>query len=190
MLASIVREHDLQTTVRLASYADLFGGEPLLTFPYSDFGSPDDDIRVEVLVYPLLDCVALVTNGFSAGGRPRRELIQYCKHGRRADAHRLHAAAYDCVEVGRWLDFGSAISLPYPSGSAWPHTVFLPPPVQAHSDFEITVDGDPMKFLWHVPLSSSEFDYQYDHGIPALLRGMSSVGLPWVFDEATRPVLR
>jgi hypothetical protein len=135
------------------------------------------------------DYVAMVTNGFSDGGHPRRELIQYCQHGRRSDAHRLHSAAYSAVETCHWLEVGSAITLPYPSGSAWPHTVFLPPPVRSHSDFEITVDGDPMKLLWHVPLSDREFDYQRDYGIPALLQGMSNAHVPWIFDETTRPVL-
>jgi hypothetical protein len=181
--------HELQTEVRLSAYADLFGSEPLQVFPYSDFARPDDDIRIELLLYPAGPHVAMVTSGFSDGARPRRELIQYFTHGRRADAHRMHAAAYTAVEAGRWLDFGSAITLPYPSGSAWPHTVFLPPPVKTHSDFEITVDGDPMRLLWHVPLSDTEFDYQREHGISSLLRGMSGAGLPWVFDEATRPVL-
>jgi hypothetical protein len=193
MLASPTHPRVAQSEVRLSAYADLFGGGPAQVFPFSDFASPEDEIRIDVLVYPMrddeVDYVALLTSGLSEGGRPRRELIQYFSHARRADAHRMHGVAYAAVEMGRWLDVGSATTLPYPSGSAWPHTVFLPPPVKAHSDFEITVYGDPMKLLWHAPLSSGEFDYQRDHGMPALLRGMSNARLPWIFDEATRPVL-
>jgi hypothetical protein len=136
------------------------------------------------------DHVAMVTDGLSDQGRPRREFIQYIPYGRRADAHRLHSTAYSLAVIERSADFGDSITLPYPSGSAWPHAVFLPPPVRAHSDFEMTVDGNPMRFLWHVPLASSEFGYQLQYGIPALLRCMSNFGVPWVFDEATRPVLR
>jgi hypothetical protein len=199
MLASLAHPYEAQTALRRSFYDKLFGAEPLQVFPYSDFTRPDDDIRIEVLAYPVRqrseedevvwERVAMVTNGLSDGGHPRRELIQYLAHGRRSDAHRLHSAAYSAVEMGRWLDSGSAVTLPYPSGSAWPHTIFLPPPVAAHSEFEITTDGEPMKLLWHVPLSDAEFAYQREHGIPALLRGMSTAKLPWFFDEATRPVL-
>jgi hypothetical protein len=199
MPASLFHPYEAQSALCKSSYAALFGSEPIQVFPYSDFTRPDGDIRIEVLVYSLRgldnghefgkDHVALLTNGLSSEGRPRRELIQYFAHGRRTDAHRIHSAAYSAVEMGRWLDFGSAVTLPYPSGSAWPHTVFLPPPVTAHSDFQIAVEGDPVKLLWHVPLSDAEFAYQRDHGIPALLRGMSNAALPWFFDETTRPML-
>lgn len=177
----------------LSAYSALFGDAPVQVFPYSDFTRPDDDIRIDVQVYALQeggrDYVAMVTSGFATYGTVRRELIQYFEHGRRSDAHRLQSAAHSTVEMGRWLDFGSAISLPYPSGSAWPHTLFLPPPLRAHSEFAAG-GGEPLKLLWHVPLSTREFDYQREHGIPALLRGMSNAGLPWVFDETTRPLLR
>lgn len=177
----------------LTAYTTLFGGAPVQVYPYSDFTRPDDDIRIDVQVYHLRlagqDFVAMVTSGFATHGIARRELIQYFEHGRRSDAHRLHSAAQSTVEMGRWLDFGSAITLPYPSGSAWPHTLFLPPPLSAHSEFAAG-ETEPLKLLWHVPLSSREFDYQLEHGIPALLRGMSHARVPWVFDESTRPLLR
>jgi hypothetical protein len=192
MVASHV--HDLALATRMAAYDGLFGGAPVQVFPYADFTRPDDDIQIDVLVYSLResgrDYSAMVTNGFSDGGNPRRELIQYFQHGRRSDAHRLQSAAQAAVEMGRWLDIGSAITLPYPSGSAWPHTIFLPPPLREHSEFEVEIAGGPAKLLWHVPLSDTEFAYQREHGIPVLLRGMSNAGLPWIFDETTRPVLR
>lgn len=178
----------------LTAYAALFGGGPVQVYPYSDFTRQDDDIRIDVEVYPMQESgrnfVAMVTRGFGAHGVVRRELIQYFEHGRRSDAHRLHSAAQSTVEMGRWLDFGSAITLPYPCGSAWPHTLFLPPPLQAHSEFSADGEGEPLRLLWHLPLSGREFEYQREHGIPDLLRGMSNAGLPWVFDETTRPLLR
>ena len=186
----------LATTVhpRLASYAELFGGQPVQIFPYSDFTCPDDDVRINVLVYRVScstdDCVAMVTNGFSEVGRPRRELLQYGPRPRRADAHRLHSAAYAAIQTERRLDYGDTIELPYPAGTAWPNAVLLPPLIRAHSDFEMTADGDPMKLLWHLPLADSELTYKKAHGISALLEGMGTAKLAWIFDEATRPVLR
>jgi len=178
---------------RRAAYGELFGGEAVRVYPWSDFTRPDDAIRIEVLVYPLREPgqnhVVMVTSGYSELGQPRRELIQYLPHGRRADAHRLHSAAYAAAVAGRELDFGSTMTLPYPSGSAWPHTILLPPPVSAHSEFSMEMEGGPVRLLWHVPLSESEFAYQAEYGIGPLLRGMSSAELPWFFDEATRPVL-
>jgi hypothetical protein len=188
MLAPAV--HDRADTARVAAFSALFGSQPTQLFPFSDFTRPDDDIRIDVLVYALKgagrDFAAMVTSGFSERAQPRRELIQYFEHGRHSDAHRLQSAAQSAVEMGRWLDFGSAITLPYPSGSAWPHTLFLPPPMPGHSELA----AGEIKLLWHVPLSDAEFDYQRDYGIPALLRGMSHAAVPWVFDETTRPLLR
>ncbi len=190
MLASLVHPHEVQTEVRMSSYADLFGGPPEQYFAYTDFSHPDDEIRIDVLAYKLKHGVALVTNGLSDAGRPRRELLQYCSHHRRSDAERLHGAAHLAIRTGRQLDYADTLELPHPAGTAWPNAIFLPPQIRSHSDFEITVDGDPLKLLWHLPLSDSELAYKQAHGVSALLEGMSTAKLPWIFDEATRPVLR
>jgi len=177
--------HDVQTEVRMSSYADLFGGPPEQYFTHLD-----DESRIDVLAYKLKLGVALVTNGLSDAGRPRRELLHYCSHPRNADARRLHSVAHLAMKTGRQLDYADTFELPHPAGTAWPNAILLPPQIRSHSDFEITVDGDPLKLLWHLPLSDSELAYKQAHGVSALLEGMSTAKLPWIFDEATRPVLR
>ena len=56
-------------------------------------------------------------------------------------------------------------------------------------EFVFEVEGDPVSFLWHVPISDEERAYKQEHGANALIDRMDAVGLPWVFDENNRPLL-
>lgn len=172
---------------RADALSALFGREPSETFDFWRFTRPDDPLRIDVLAYPLDlngdECVALLTSGLSDSTSAPHELLQYVPRARGADAQRLHGVAYRAVAEGRPLDYAATVTLPRPAGTAWPHAVLLPPPVPEHSE------NGPLKLLWHVPLSDSEFAYQRQHGLPALLKAMSAAKAPWIFDEATRPVL-
>jgi hypothetical protein len=58
-----------------------------------------------------------------------------------------------------------------------------------HREFVFEIEGDPVSFLWHVPISDEERAYKQDHGADALIDRMEAVELPWVFDEKNRPSL-
>jgi hypothetical protein len=58
-----------------------------------------------------------------------------------------------------------------------------------HQEFEMTVEGDPVSLLWHIPISEKEREFKVQHGMNALLDRLEAVKLPWVFDEANRPPL-
>lgn len=192
MTSLLLHPHEGHAHQLRAAYEVLFGGEALDAFEFWQFTRPDDEIRIDLLAYGLGDAaarvIALVTNGLSDWSSARCELVQYVPKVRGADLHRLHALAYGAAAEGRQLDYACTVSLPAPAGSAWPHAVLLPPPVAMHAEVPI-LPGEAVKLLWHVPLAESEFVYQREHGLPALVEAMGAAQAPWVFDEATRPVL-
>ena len=74
-------------------------------------------------------------------------------------------------------------------GTLWKNAFFLLPLIRSHREFVFEVEGDPVSFLWHVPISDEERAYKQEHGADALIDRMDAVGLPWVFDENNRPSL-
>jgi len=47
----------------------------------------------------------------------------------------------------------------------------------------VTVDSDPVNFLWLVPITRAELDLKLEQGLPALLQRFDEGGLNHVLDE-------
>jgi hypothetical protein len=121
----------------------------------------------------------------------RRELIQYFPKCTKGHARRLHNMAWLPLFDGFLLDSYHSVAWEYAAveGTPWKHAFFLAPLIKSHREFVCDVEGDPMTFLWHIPISEKERAYKQEHGAEALIDRMEAVKLPWVFEESNRPVL-
>lgn len=189
------------------AFAELFGGEPVQEFSASQFDRKgDSNILVDVLVYELdvdgsdTPIAVAVTNGMSdqrmaegdTSEQPRRrELIQYLPQCTPDHARRLHSMAWLPHFDGFLLDSYHSIAWPWPAveETPWKNAFFMPPLVRSHRDFSVLVEGEPVTFLWHIPISDQEREFKQRHGANALIDRMQQIRLPWIFDEANRPSL-
>jgi Suppressor of fused protein (SUFU) len=71
----------------------------------------------------------------------------------------------------------------------WKNAFFLLPLPSPHREFAFEIDGDPVSFLWHIPVSDQERAFKQELGADALLDRMGEARLPWIFEEANRPSL-
>jgi hypothetical protein len=193
------------TERRGKAFAQLFGGKPDKVFPFHGFNDDADAYLIDVLVYRLElaefpgRVVAAVTNGMSdhvmtdeqTGKRSRCELIQYFHDCDFDHARRLYDLAWIPLFDGFALGPFQTISMPDPvvEDSPLNNAFFLPPILTAHRDFELDIDGVPLRLLWHIPISDDELAYKKANGVNPLVKRMEAVGLPWIFDEAERPAL-
>jgi hypothetical protein len=198
--------HFACTEIRAPAFASLFGDAPIETFSATHF-EPEGrgDIVIDVLVYELAvaersPIAVSVTNGMSdqrmaEGDDPeqprRRELIQYLPRCTPGHARRLRDMAWLPHFDGFLLDTHHSLAWQWPAveGTPWKNAFFLEPLVHAHREFSITIDGDPVTFLWHIPLSDEEREFKRTHGSNALIDRMDEIELPWIFDEENRPPL-
>jgi hypothetical protein len=172
--------------------------------PHALFKKPDERFLIDVFVYPLKtssgDIEVAVTNGMSdqrmvAADNPqcwsRREMIQYFPKCTEGHARRLHGMAWLPLFDGFLLDSHHSVAWEYPAveGTPWKNAFFLTPLIKSHREFVCEVEGDPVTFLWHIPISDEERAFKQEHGADALIDRMEAIDLPWVFDEENRPVL-
>jgi hypothetical protein len=200
-------KHMQWTAVRAQAYGRLFGVNPATFFPAHQLkgaaGGPD---FIDVFIYPIemqgveAPLCAAVTNGMSdqrmaEGDSPeqprRRELIQYLRKCTLGHAKRLRDMAWLPLQDAFLLDSRHSITWPWAAveGTPWKNAFFLPPLINPHAEFAFEVEGEPVSFLWHIPISDEERAFKQEHGTDALLDRMQEVNLPWIFDEANRPPL-
>jgi hypothetical protein len=200
-----VENHKACTAVRSQVYNELFGTRPLKVFTAHDlYKQPDERFLIDVFVYPLEMSTRVVevavTNGMSDQRMaapdhhaewPRRELIQYFPQCTEGHARRLHDMAWLPLFDSFYLDTHHTIAWEYPAvaDTPWKNAFFLLPLVNKHREFYFEIDGDPVSFLWHIPISEAERFYKNEHGADALVDRLEAVNLPWVFDEQNRPPL-
>jgi Suppressor of fused protein (SUFU) len=198
-------KHKALTAVRARAYGELFGCTPSAVYPpHALFKKPDERFLIDILVYTLEtgsgNIDVAVTSGMSDQlladpGHPheweRRELIQYLPKCTEGHARRLHDMAWLPLFDGFYLDSHHTVAWPHAAvaGTPWNNAFFLLPLIRSHREFVFEVEGDPVSFLWHVPISDEERAYKQQHGADALIDRMDAVGLPWVFDENNRPSL-
>lgn len=198
-------EHLALTQLRGPAFARLFGGKPEKVFPFHSFNEENDAYLIDVLVFSLDlkefpgRVVAAVTNGMSdyamtdatTGDRRRCELIQYFHVCDFDHAQRLYDLAWiplmDKFSLGPYdtIAMPDAVVEDSPLNNAF----FLPPLLNAHREFELMIEGQPMHLLWHVPISDDELAFKKHHGANALIQRMEAAQLPWIFDEVERPPL-
>ena len=185
--------------LRELAYAELFGGQPVHVMKHDEFQKPPMGGRVDVRLYEFKhgqaseDVRVAITSGMSdyrmsaRGQAPvRREIFPYFRECRLEDMVRLHDMAWLPLAQGFCLDFFESIG-PHPS--KWPGSLFLRSLVEPHAEFKLTLNGDEMRLLWHIPLSETELEFKIKNGVNALLGRMQERQLPWIFDENNRPSL-
>ena len=195
------------TVIRARAYGALFGGKPVAVFPAYKFRAESDGpYWIDVFVYEMQmegddrPIYAAVTNGMSdqrmaEGDSPdqprRRELIQYFREFSEGHAKRLRDMAWLPLFDNFLLDttHGFAWEWAAVAGTPWKNAFFLLPLPNPHQKFNFEIAGEPVSFLWHIPISDQEHAFKKEHGANALLDRMEQVGLPWIFDEANRPSL-
>lgn len=199
-------KHMQLTLVRAKAYEELFGCKPVAFFASHQLKGAADPAFIDVFVYPIEiagvegPIYAAVTNGMSDRrmaegddpGQPRRrELIQYLRKCTPGHAKRLRDMAWLPLHDGFLLDSHHSIAWDWPAveGTPWKNAFFLLPLINPHAEFTVEIEGEPMSFLWHIPISDEERALKQQQGSDALLDRMQEVKLPWIFDEANRPSL-
>jgi hypothetical protein len=159
--------------------------------------------RVEVRTYYRRgedgrDVCTLVTSGMSdlkmsvpAGAKaPRRvELIFYCSEPNHEYLETMHWLAHFPHDQRTWIGSGHTIpngSPPEPFfGSAVLDTILLIPPIVKRDQTlpeELILDGEPVHFLWVVPLTTAECNLKLAKGLNAILGLFGKNRHPHVFD--------
>lgn len=198
-------KHEELTKIRLAEYTELFGCEPSRIFSNAELtGSATSEFLIDVFVFTLQtgqgDVDVAVTNGMSdqrmvEKGKPdqwaRRELIQYLRKCTPGHADRLRDMAWLPLDDQFVLNFKDTIDWPQAAveGTPWCNAFFLYPLIRSHDEFRMTVEGDPVNLLWHIPITPEERKFKVAQGPNALIDRLDAVKLPWIFDEANRPSL-
>jgi hypothetical protein len=195
-------QHRKLTAVRLSAYVLLFDAKPSITFAHRELGdSAEQGIYIDVYGFtldtPHGEVVAAVTNGLSdrrmtdpndPDNWARREIIQYFRTLTPEYAKRLRDMAWLPLFDKFLLDSYHSIAW-NEEGTPWKDAFFLEPIIKPHQSFSVEVEGDPVTFLWHIPISEAERMYKKEHGSDALIDRMGEAELPWIFDESTRPPL-
>jgi Suppressor of fused protein (SUFU) len=123
-------------------------------------------------------------------GVPRRvELIFYCSEPRDEYVATLRWVAHFPHDSKSWLGDGHTIPNGDPPAPFWGSTeldtlFFLPPIVKKDQTLasELSLDGDPVHFLWVVPLTTAECNVKLKRGSDAILNLFQKNRHPWVFD--------
>jgi hypothetical protein len=129
-------------------------------------------------------CV-LVTSGMSdlpmnvpaEAEAPRRtELIFYCTEPNKQYIKTMHALAHFPHNQKTWIGEGHTIPNGNPPEPLWGtlnlDTIFLMPPIVIKDlklEEELVLDGDGVRFLWVVPLSTAECNLKLEKGANAIL---------------------
>jgi hypothetical protein len=189
---------------REAIYASLFG-PPALVYDDALPGMlPHIDVYLHEPGFRGRPCYTLVTGGMSdrrmklpadapADLPARAELIFYlpAEHApRREYIDFLRVTARFPCDYDTWLSWGHTIPNGTPPRPIFPWAAFdtlllLDSVVNPDNQLAewLRLDGDPVQFLWVVPITPAEREYQRAHGTEGLLDVFQAVQHPPVFDE-------
>ena len=179
-MSDLKLKHISLTKLRGTAYKTLFGGKPDKLFPFHTFNEENDAYLIDVFIYPLnLEefpgrVVAAVTNGMSDEHAERLYDLAWMPL-----FDRFSLAEYQTIEMPDAVVPNSPLK----------NAFFLPPLLKPHQCFRVDIEGMPVRFLWHVPISDVELHYKKDRDANSLIQRMQAVELPWIFDEAERPPL-
>jgi hypothetical protein len=150
------------------------------------------------------DVFALVTSGMSdlpmrippdvGDAAPRRvELIFYCAEPKQEYLETLRWVARFPHDQKTWLSFGHTVPNGNPPAPFWGSEIldtllFMPTIVQRDQALseELVLSGDPVHFLWVVPLATPECNLKLERGFGAILDLFGRNGHPHIFDPARR----
>lgn len=146
------------------------------------------------------DVYSLVTGGMSdlemtltrrtEEDAPRRvELIFYCSEVRDEYISTLRWIAHFPHDSKSWLGHGHTIPNGNPPSPLWGSAdldtlFFLPPIVKKDQSLpsELKLGGEPVHFLWVVPLTTAECNFKLTNGLDAMLSLFQQRRHPHVFD--------
>jgi hypothetical protein len=122
---------------------------------------------------------------------PKRvELIFYCAEPREEYISVLRWAAHFPHDAKSWLGHGHTIPNGNPPEPLWGSKTldslfFLPPIVKKDQTLpsELILGGEPVHFLWLVPLTTAECDFKLANGFEAMLSLFQQNRHPHVFDS-------
>jgi hypothetical protein len=121
---------------------------------------------------------------------PRRvELIFYCSEPRDEYISTLRWVAHFPHDSKSWLGHGHTMPNGNPPEPLWGSTAldtlfFLPPIVKKDQTLpsELNLGGEPVHFLWVVPLTTAECNFKLTNGFDAMLNVLQENRHPYVFD--------
>lgn len=189
--------------VREAAYERLFGKplsishELLPLVPHVDvytFRRSQGDKEVYSLVTGGMSDLEVTLPGRAGRDTPRRvELIFYCSEPRDEYISTLLWVAHFPHDSRSWLGHGHTIPNGNPPAAFWGSTeletlFFMPPIVKKDQTLpsELNLDGEPVHFLWVVPLTTAECNFKLARGFDAMLRLFQQNRHPHVFDPDRR----
>lgn len=163
--------------------------------------------HIDVYVYPAREgrkCWTLVTGGMSdvpmnlpvkvralkQGPAKRVELIFYCTEPRKDYQETLRQLAHFPHTYQTWIGPGHTMPNGNPPAAIWEFApkldtlLFMPSIVSEHRLLpdRLTLGGDPVEFLWMVPLTGAECEFKLEKGYNALLGLFEEHRHPHVFD--------
>ena len=119
----------------------------------------------------------------------RVELIFYCGEPRDEYIETLRWIAHFPHDSKSWLGYGHTMPNGNPPAPFWGSDtldtlVFLPPIIMKDQNLheELSLSGDPVSFLWVVPLTTAECNFKLQNGFDALLDLFGKNKHPYVFD--------
>ncbi len=119
----------------------------------------------------------------------RIEFVFYTPDANQEYADLLHNLAAYVHECGAWLHWGHSMpngTPPVPlTNTSFDHLFFMSPLFTPDSDLPryLTMDDDPVKLLWCVPITKSECQLKIDSGADALYDLFQRYQHPFVFDR-------
>lgn len=165
---------------------------------------PHIDVHTYARSSPRGNVFVLVTSGMSdlpmrvppAAGKDalrRAELIFYCAEPKREYLEILRWVARFPHDQKTWLSFGHTIPNGDPPAPFWGSDIldtllFMPTIVQRDQRLqeELVLAGDPVDFLWVVPLSTPECNLKLEKGFGAILNLFDKNRHPHVFDPTRK----
>jgi len=185
---------------RETAYERLFGGEPLSVSHEVVPMIPHVDVYTFKRSLEGKDVYSLVTGGMSdlAMTLPRRadeqvprrvELIFYCSEPRAEYISTLHAVAHFPHATKSWFGQGHTMPNGNPPGPLWStkdlDTLFFLQPIVKRDQTlpsELILGGQPVHFLWVVPITTAECNFKLNNGSNAMLDLFQQNRHPYVFD--------
>lgn len=194
-----LNRHIRYTPIRTKAYEELFEGKPVCIFPYHDFTKNTSTIVIDVFVYRLIvaghhsPVYVMATNGMSddvmpecdAGDSKRCEIIQYVNEPN----NKYYARGiYDigwlphhdnfCIRSKDTIAWGSAVN----GISRFTNSLVLDPIWSRHKQALTTICNDDIKLLWHIPITTLEYQYKKNNGTDALLDRLDENNIGWIFN--------
>ncbi len=192
-MLGVSKDDSLLAETREKIYQDFFGPSDLVSHEVVPL-VPHIDVWVHPPGYKEREFFTIVTSGMSdvpmnlEKGIPRsfarREMIMYAADHQEIYINLVRQFARFPFEYSTWLGVGHTIPNGNPPSPIFQDSelvaiVFLPAmvePDRALAD-KLAIDGEPVEFLWPVPITQTELEFKLERGVEelaGLLMGMKS----------------